>query len=567
MSKARAVRPELLTLLVSLAFLLFYNLPLWQRLLAITPGGWQGLGMMLAVGLMIAAIFNLALTLLAFRWLLKPALTLLILAAAGTTYFMTQYGVLMDVGMLRNVMQTNPAEVADLLSPKLAVYLVLLGALPVWLLWRTPVRYRPWPRELLSKLLVALACLALLAGVALANYQGLSSLFRNNKELRLQVTPSNLVGAAIGYAKGQAQAASQPLRPIAVDARRADLWQGHARKSLTVLVVGESARAQNFGLNGYARETNPRLKAEEGLINFSNVHSCGTETAVSVPCMFSNLGRADYSDARARTQEGLLDVLQRAGLRVLWRDNQSGCKGTCDRVAFQDLSESKDPALCDGGECHDEILLRDLQAFIDGLQQDSVLVLHQMGSHGPAYFKRYPREYEKFTPVCASNDFSACSRDSIINGYDNTLLYTDHVLASLIDLLRKNEERIDTGMLYLSDHGESLGEYNLYLHGTPYLLAPDQQKHVGMLAWFSPGYQSAFGLDSGCLRQRSNEELSQDNLFHSMLGLLEVRTGAYDPGLDLFAPCRAPEVLQALKADGGRALYSEEASGQEPPAS
>lgn len=300
MSKARAVRPELLTLLVSLAFLLFYNLPLWQRLLAITPAGWQGLGMMLAVGLMIAAIFNLALTLLAFRWLLKPALTLLILAAAGTTYFMTQYGVLMDVGMLRNVMQTNPAEVADLLSPKLAVYLALLGALPVWLLWRTPVRYRPWPRELLSKLLVALACLALLAGVALANYQGLSSLFRNNKELRLQVTPSNLVGAAIGYAKGQAQAASQPLRPIAVDARRADLWQGHARKSLTVLVVGESARAQNFGLNGYARETNPRLKAEEGLINFSNVHSCGTETAVSVPaCSPTWAARTTATLARA----------------------------------------------------------------------------------------------------------------------------------------------------------------------------------------------------------------------------------------------------------------------------
>ena len=343
MSKARAVRPELLTLLVSLAFLLFYNLPLWQRLLAITPAGWQGLGMMLAVGLMIAAIFNLALTLLAFRWLLKPALTLLILAAAGTTYFMTQYGVLMDVGMLRNVMQTNPAEVADLLSPKLAVYLALLGALPVWLLWRTPVRYRPWPRELLSKLLVALACLALLAGVALANYQGLSSLFRNNKELRLQVTPSNLVGAAIGYARpGPGRQPAAPADRRRCPARRP--VAGHARKSLTVLVVGESARAQNFSLNGYARETNPRLKAEEGLINFSNVHSCGTETAVSVPCMFSNLGRADYSDARARTQEGLLDVLQRAGLRVLWRDNQSGCKGTCDRVAFQDLSESKDPA-------------------------------------------------------------------------------------------------------------------------------------------------------------------------------------------------------------------------------
>ena len=539
MSKARAVRPELLTLLVSLAFLLFYNLPLWQRLLAITPGGWQGLGMMLAVGLMIAAIFNLALTLLAFRWLLKPALTLLILAAAGTTYFMTQYGVLMDVGMLRNVMQTNPAEVADLLSPKLAVYLALLGALPVWLLWRTPVRYRPWPRELLSKLLVALACLALLAGVALANYQGLSSLFRNNKELRLQVTPSNLVGAAIGYAKGQAQAASQPLRPIAVDARRAALWQGHARKSLTVLVVGESARAQNFGLNGYARETNPRLKAEEGLINFSNVHSCGTETAVSVPCMFSNLGRADYSDARARTQEGLLDVLQRAGLRVLWRDNQSGCKGTCDRVAFQDLSESKDPALCAGGECHDEILLRDLQAFIDGLQQDTVLVLHQMGSHGPAYYRRSTPEFQTFSPTCNSNQIQDCSHEQLVNTYDNSILYTDAMLDATIKLLQQYDDRFNTALVYLSDHGESLGENGMYLHGTPYVFAPSQQTHVPFLMWMSADYQRNFGVDRQCLNALAEkDDVSQDNLFHTLLGMLNVQSREYQSQLDILQRCR-----------------------------
>ncbi|MNN33616.1 Phosphoethanolamine transferase EptA [compost metagenome] len=169
-----------------------------------------------------------------------------------------------------------------------------------------------------------------------------------------------------------------------------------------------------------------------------------------------------------------------------------------------------------------------------------------MGSHGPAYFKRYPPAFEKFTPVCRSNDLSACSRESIVNGYDNTLLYTDYVLSSLIDLLRKNESRLDTAMLYLSDHGESLGEYNLFLHGTPYLLAPDQQKHVGMLAWFSEGYRQSFALDDACLRQRSGEPLSQDNLFHSMLGLLEVRTRSYDPGLDLFAACRESSVRQAL---------------------
>lgn len=201
------------------------------------------------------------------------------------------------------------------------------------------------------------------------------------------------------------------------------------------------------------------------------------------------------------------------------------------------------------GECHDEILLQDLQGFVDKLDQDTVLVLHQMGSHGPDYFKRYPKEFEQFSPVCNSNALNDCSRESIINGYDNTLVYTDHVLASLIDLLRRNQGKLDSAMVYLSDHGESLGEYNLYLHGTPYLMAPDQQKHVAMLAWFSDSYQQAFALDADCLRAEREQPLSQDNLFHSMLGLLEVRTRAYNPALDMFAACRGAPVRHALAVE------------------
>jgi lipid A ethanolaminephosphotransferase len=415
---------------------------------------------------------------------------------------------------------------------------LVLGILPSWLLWKLPVNYRRWHRELVSKVIVSVASVAVIGGVALANYQGLSSLFRNHHELRLMLVPSNYIGASAGYLREQLVSARQPFLKIGEDAQRDPALLRQPRKSLTVLVVGESARAENFGILGYPRDTTPELDKEAGLIAFTDVHSCGTETAVSVPCMFSTFTRKQYDASKARNQEGLLDVLQRAGIAVHWRDNQSGCKGTCDRVAFEDVSNLKDPALCADSECHDEILLKGLEAMLDNLQQDTVLVLHQMGSHGPEYFKRYPKAYERFTPVCRSNALDKCDRQSIINGYDNTLVYTDHVLATLIDVLRSRQDKVDTAMLYLSDHGESLGEYNLFLHGTPYMLAPEQQKHIPMLAWFSDGYRKDYAVDTDCLQRSRNQPLSQDNLFHSMLGLLRVHTSVYDPQLDMFASCR-----------------------------
>jgi lipid A ethanolaminephosphotransferase len=538
MLNIKTIRPEVLTLLVSALFLLCFNFGLWQHLGDITPSDWQGWLIRGSFALLLLAAFNLLLTLMAFRWVLKPILTLLLLSGAGAAYFMSQYGVMIDKEMLRNAVQTNPAEAFDLLSFKLVAYLLLLGVLPTWLLWKTPVQYRRWHFELLSKLLVIISCAAILGGVALANYQGLASLFRNHKELRLLVTPSNIVNAGSGYLREQLASAKQPFRKIGEDAVRALKVSSHGRKTLTVLVVGESARAENFSLLGYGRDTNPKLKQQDDLISFANVHSCGTETAVSVPCMFSNMGRKNYQASIAENQEGLLDVLQRAGLQVIWRDNQSGCKGTCDRVIQDDVSNDTDPSLCASGECHDEILLKNLQSFIDNLQQDTVLVMHAMGSHGPAYYKRYPKAFEQFTPVCASNALNQCTQAQIVNGYDNSILYADHVLASLIDLLRNNQDKVDSGMLYLSDHGESLGEYNLFLHGTPYMLAPEQQKHVAMLAWFSKGYQQRAGFASQCLRANREQALSHDNLFHSMLGLLQVKTNAYDPALDMFAACR-----------------------------
>ncbi|MDD1138502.1 phosphoethanolamine--lipid A transferase [Pseudomonas sp. TNT2022 ID233] len=549
MFKLKAVRPEWVTLFASAFFLTGFNFVLWQHLFDITTADGKGIAMRIAFGVMIFAAYNIVLTLLAFRPVLKPVLTLLFMVSAGVAYFMSQYGVMIDAGMFRNFAETNATEVRDLMSLKLLAYIVFLGVLPSWLLWKVPVNYRRWHRELLSKVVVSVASVAVIGGVALANYQGLSSLFRNHHEIRLMLVPSNYIGASAGYLREQVASAQQPFVTIGEDAQRNTAVQNHPRKSLTVLVVGESARAENFGILGYDRDTTPKLDKEAGLIAFTDVHSCGTETAVSVPCMFSNMGRKDYDASKAKNEEGLLDVLKRAGIDVIWRDNQSGCKGTCDRVTLQDVSNLKDPALCANSECRDEILLQGLQSFIDHLDKDTVLVLHQMGSHGPEYFKRYPKEYERFTPVCESNALNNCSRESIVNGYDNTLVYTDHVLSSLIDVLRSNQDKVDTAMLYLSDHGESLGEYNLFLHGTPYMLAPEQQKHVAMLAWFSDSYQKSYSVDTHCLQMSRDKPLSQDNLFHSMLGLLEVQSKVYQPDLDMFAGCRGAVIDGVLAKD------------------
>lgn len=548
MFKLKAIRPETATVLASVFLLAVFNVPLWQHLAAITGEGGAGTQLALAFAIMLLGAFNIVLTLLAFPKIFKPVLTVLFVISANVAYFMNQYGVLMDVGMLRNLVETNVTEVEGLLSPTLWAYLLVLGVLPSVLLWKTPIRYRKVHRELFSKVLAGTGSAAVIAVVALLDYQGLSSLLRNHHELRLMVVPSNYIGASIAYVREQVSTAQQPFRSIGEDAVRAVNVASNAPKSLTVLVVGESARAENFGILGYERDTTPQLSKETGLVAFTDMHSCGTETAVSVPCMFSNMGRKQYRADIAKNQEGLLDVLKRSGLDVVWWDNQSGCKGTCDRVTLLDVSHGNDPALCANSECRDEILLQGLQAFIDHLSKDTVLVLHQMGSHGPEYYKRYPQAFETFTPVCKSNALDACSRESIVNGYDNTVLYTDHVLARLIDVLRSNQDRLATAMIYLSDHGESLGEYNLFLHGTPYMLAPEQQKHVPLLVWLSESYQRALTVDSRCLQQTRNEPLSQDNLFHSMLGLLRVQTRVYSPALDMFASCRGTRVAVDAKA-------------------
>ncbi|QQZ40007.1 phosphoethanolamine--lipid A transferase [Pseudomonas sp. SK3(2021)] len=538
--RSASITSTRLVLLFSLALVALYNFATWRALgHLISLQGLHKVAFFASFGLFLWAAITLLLTLVSFRWTLKPALTLVALTSAAAAYFMNQYGIAIDTVMVQNVFETNPGEAAALFNLKLLGYLLVLGALPVVLIWRTPVRYRPFFRGLLNKLLVIAACVLVIAVSVGAFYSTYAPIFREEDKLTHFINPTNYIYALGKYAR-QSLGIKQHLviQPIGQDAAMSAQASAREKKSLMILVVGETARADHFSLNGYARETNPEL-ARLDILNFTQVHSCGTSTAVSVPCMFSMFPREDYSDKKGKTYEGLLDVLQRAGVQVLWLDNNSDCKGTCLRVPNRDIPKTQPSPFCDGKNCLDEALLVDLQQYIDRLGDNAIIVLHADGSHGPEYYDRYPKSLERFTPICHTNQLGSCSSEELVNVYDNTILYTDHFLARVIELLKHNQERFDTSMLYVSDHGESLGENGLYLHAAPYALAPQAQTHVPMLMWFGQQALADLGIQRDCLQgKRGEPDLSHDNLFHSVLGLFEVRTSLYQPRLDIFHSCR-----------------------------
>jgi lipid A ethanolaminephosphotransferase len=543
------VRPEIAVLYAAGYFLVAPNLAFWRHLhAAVAPSGVYEWMFLAAVAVEGFCLLNLLFGLFAAPYVLKPALTAFLLITAGVAYFVDEYGTVVDMHMIRNVFETNREEAADLVTPKLVIYLIALGFLPAGLLWWSKIRYRPFWSDVRFKASAALAFLSLMLATALPFTQDITSVFREHRVLLHVFSPLNYLVALNSYLRKRTTVTA--IAPFGEDARKDVSWDVRQHNTLTVIVVGETARAQNFSLNGYGRPTNPLLGSLSDLVSFSRAYSCGTDTAQSVSCMFSGLGRSRYNYEQAMGKEGLLDILQRAGFSVLWRENQSGCKGACRGVPTEFVTTMSYRKFYELGNSLDENLLTNLQERIDMLPGDAVIVLHMMGSHGPAYYQRYPAEFERFRPACQESQFSRCRLEEIVNSYDNTIVYTDHILSRLIELLRANDANgRATAMIYVSDHGESLGENNLYLHGLPYAIAPDVQKRIPMLLWLSPKFRVDFLVDVTCLQQRRDERVSHDNLFHSVLGLLGVQTRVYDRRLDLFAPCRGSSPMRSTLID------------------
>ncbi|WP_171294315.1 phosphoethanolamine transferase [Acinetobacter sp. MB5] len=519
----------------------FTNLSFYRNMSQLSS--YQGIGNYFFVFMtfvLLSTFYFFVLQLLNWRKTAKTLSILLIVITGMTSYFVNQLGVEISPSQIENVAQTDLHETLDLLSLPFLFWCIVTVVLPIFILCFIQIRQESFKKVALTKLASLVVALAVMGGGLFSFYGQYAPIFREHRQLKSQISPMNVLSSGTSYIRKQFKHTNKKLVPYGLDAHVV-ATAAQSKPKILVVVVGETARAQNFSLDGYGKETNPELSKLD-IINFNNASSCGTQTSVSVPCMFSGMPRKDYDEGLASHREGLLDIAQRAGYQVTWIDNNSGCKGTCTRIKNY-ISPKDDPRYqkwCDNGECRDGILIDALTDYlktldVGHLKQSQLIVLHQMGSHGPAYYKRYPPEFKKFTPTCETNNIQNCDHAALINTYDNTILYTDHILASTIGLLK--QQPVATSMLYLSDHGESTGESGLYLHGTPYMVAPKEQTHIPMLFWFSQQWPEQSQIDQ-CLSRYEDSAWSQDNLFPTVLGLLNIQTQVLDEKLNMLTSCK-----------------------------
>jgi lipid A ethanolaminephosphotransferase len=547
LARPRSARSVVVWLSVYLA--VAANWPLWNELARIggAPSIYLPSVAVMALLLICGMVALLSLTAWS-RWM-KPLWLAVVIVAAVVQHYMLTYRVVMDPTMMANTLHTDTNEVRELMSWRMVFNILWVLVLPVWALWRVRIKPEAAWSKIWRNAALLLAALAVAVAGALAMGRQFAPLMRNNTHLRYMLNPLATIYSTSVAALQPWLVRRRALIRISGGAALGASYAHQTRPPLFVLVVGETARADHFGLNGYARNTTPELAARH-VLNYPNVHSCGTNTLASLPCMFSPLGKTDF-EARKDDYENLMDVLQAAGLAVFWLDNQGGgCKGVCDRVphasAFKDVDPAVKGALCDNtDECLDDVMLHGLDERIAALPAERrakgiVLVLHLMGSHGPAYYKRSSPDVKRFLPECQTNVLDECSHSELINAYDNSIIYTDRFLGKTIDWLQEQSSHFDPALLYLSDHGESLGEYGLFLHGLPYNIAPEVQKHVPLVIWLGDGMAARDRLSRSCMEAGASQPLTHDNLYHTVLGLLNVHTPTYKPALDALAACRTP---------------------------
>lgn len=480
--------------------------------------------------------FIIIFTLLSIPYVFKPFMIFLTLASSFALYGAAKYNAIYDYDMIVNIFETNSAEALSYLSLSLLIFIFFTGILPM--LFLLLVHIKPSPsrfRGLLNRIGLLSVALLLLAGLYTLYYKSYAAVGRNNSYLNKMINPAHFY-YTVKYIKKKYFTEKLKYLELGKDATLK--VSKNKKPTLMVLVLGETARAQNSSYNGYDRNTNPYTQ-DLGIIAVQDVASCGTATAVSVPCMFSDMTRQSYNHERAYAQDDVLDVLTYAGIDVIWKDHDGGDKGVAKKLKLTTIPLQDDSESCKDNTCYDEVLLKGLNTYIQSNTKDKLITLHIAGSHGPSYWLRYPKEMARFKPSCDRSDIDKCTDEELINVYDNTLVYTDYFLSKTIALLEKYSDTYNVALMYISDHGESLGENGFYLHGSPYFMAPIEQRRVPWYMWMSETYANAKGINRACLEKKVKEgEYSHDNLFHTLLGYYGVETEVKDKRLDIIESCK-----------------------------
>jgi lipid A ethanolaminephosphotransferase len=498
---------------------LLYHLPLFSfaaaNLALSSVTGDLTLATLLVV-LLSQTVLLLCLLALVSTRLLRPFCMLIAMGNAVAVYFVATYHVVLDETMMGNVLNTNFTESSEYLHPTLVVYVLALGVLPCWLVTRLHIRRTPRLRVAAT----ALVCLLITVLWCLLTSRSWLWFDENSKRIGGMIMPSCYVINTGRYLVPRLMASEVPaaLPPASFSSDA---------KTVVILVIGEAARAKNFQLYGYNRPTNPLL-SKAGVIALKNATACATYTTAAVRCMLSNV---DSSLPFSRQYEPLPSYLQRNGVDVIWRTRNWG-EPPLKVQTYQRAGDLS--ADCAGARCaYDEVLLSGLERRIKASSSQRVLVvLHQSGSHGPAYYEKYPTEFEYFKPVCKSVELGNCSHDELVNAYDNTILYEDYFLSRVIGVLKQLQDTA-TLMIYVSDHGESLGEYGMYLHGIPFSIAPDVQRDVPFIVWMSDEFVRLKAVQRG--RLESQDMHSQRDIFHTVMGAFSMHGNAYTGEYDIFS--------------------------------
>ena len=545
-TKKMALTANQLLLAVCCYVTLVLNFPFLNKVyIATTSLSEYNIGFLLSVPLLLLSLTLILIGCLAIRTLLKPLLVFIVIISSLLFYATLTYGIVFDYTMVLNTVETDSSEALSYINLSSILFFLLFGVIPSVFIMLTEVDYQYEVIKRVKLIVIALLCVLVIGKFF---YQDYASVGRNNRNIISYITPFKLVDSLYKFSKKNYFSSQLPFRILDNEPSLNSNSLGNDDfKKVTVLVVGETARANNFSLNGYAKSTNPFTK-ELNVTSFRNMKSCGTATAVSLPCMFSQLTRDDYEKTLANHQQNILDIVKLSGVDVLWIDNNNGsCKGVCNNVNSIDIATDKTDINCDGEYCFDEALLAPFIEKLDHLtHKNTLIVLHMIGSHGPTYYRRYPKSKRAFLPDCQRSDIQNCTEQELVNSYDNTIAYTDYVLSEVINQLTSISlnENIQTSMLYVSDHGESLGEKGVYLHGLPYAFAPEEQTHIPMIFWEGETHAN---LNKNCLNSLSNNPFSHDNIFDTLLGLLSVNSKTYNKGNDIFLPCKSKFLIAQNK--------------------
>jgi lipid A ethanolaminephosphotransferase len=535
-NKYLTFKSKTLITLLTLYFGFALNIKFWSFMANnLNVNSFDMLAFALSILLFILVPLYVIFNLIVIPYIGKYLVALMLIATSSANFMMVHYGIYIDKHMIQNVIETNARESADLMTLSTIFWIFISGVLPAILIFIAKIKYASFKKEFFMRILKIILALAIFAGSIDFCFKEYASFGRNNKEVQGLINVVNYVSGSISVVK-RTYFNNREFKILDTNPQKVELQ--YQTPTVFVIVVGETSRAANFSLNGYERKTNPLLEKQD-IVYYKDTTSCGTATAESVPCLFSNMTKDDFSSSTARSTENVIDLLQKANYDIIWEENDDGCKGVCTRVEKNiDVVDVNNPKYCNGKYCKDGVLIEDLGNILKDIKKDTVIVLHTMGSHGPTYYKRYPDEFKKFVPTCDTADIQNCELNSIINTYDNTILYTDYIVSSAIDELKKHP-KFESGLIYFSDHGESLGENNVYLHGMPYAIAPTEQTHVPMLIWMNENMKKFDSIDYNCLKNMAKEnQYSHDNIFHSVLGLLEIESSTYERKYDIFSSCR-----------------------------